>query len=69
MSAEIPKLHRRLPLGAPGAFGDRPPAEAIVVLADPAVPRALSTSPPSSGEPACVERWEAFPVLSRFDIV
>lgn len=36
MSAEILKLHRRLPLGETECFGDRPPAEVLVVLADPA---------------------------------
>lgn len=36
MSAEIPKLHRRVPLGDPGSFGDRPPAQVVVVLDDPA---------------------------------
>lgn len=36
MSAEVPKLHRRLPLGEAECFGDRPPAEVVVILSDPA---------------------------------
>ncbi len=67
MSAEIPTLHRRLPLGDAAIAGDRPPAEVIVVIADPI---AFLTPPrPDSvpGAPPLDDRSIAFEALSRFE--
>jgi hypothetical protein len=69
MSAEVPKLHHRLLLEDPSAFGDRPPVEAVVLLADPAALHVLTPSSYIDGEPALDERSIAFPALSRFDFV
>jgi hypothetical protein len=69
MSAEVPKLHRRLPLGDPYFNGDRPPAEVVVVLADPAV---LPPSPARRKTDRALpldDHAMAFPALSRFDFV
>lgn len=70
MSAEVPKLHRRVPLGDAAVAGDRPPAQVVVVIADPA---AFLTPPrPAAsvlGGPALDERLMAFEALSRFEYV
>lgn len=69
MSAEVPKLHRRLPLGEPEFFGERPPAEVEVTLADPAI---LLPPPPetsATAQPPIDDRAMAFPALHRFEYV
>jgi hypothetical protein len=69
VSAEVPKLHRRLPLGEAACFGDRPPAEALVVLADPAGLLPLPYLAPVSGESAVDDRAMAFQAVHRFEYV
>jgi hypothetical protein len=69
MSAEVPKLHRRLPLGDPGFCGDRPPAEVVVVLADPAMLLPPPPVPSTAAEPFIDDRSMAFPALHRFEYV
>jgi hypothetical protein len=70
MSAEVPKLHRRVPLGDAAVAGDRPPAQAVIVIADPvaflAPPRRKAEV---RGAPALDERAMAFEAWSRFDYV
>lgn len=72
MSAEVPKLHRRLPLGEVEFFGDRPPAEVDVVLSDPAMrlPYPSLTLVPDERRKAPIDdRAMAFPALSRYEYV
>lgn len=69
MSAEVPKLHRRLPLGDPEFFGDRPPAEVEVTLADPAILLPSSSVKPPGAPPLLDDRAMAFPALHRFEYV
>ncbi|HKZ12783.1 MAG TPA: hypothetical protein VJL81_02950 [Solirubrobacterales bacterium] len=72
MSAEVPKLHRRLPLGEIEHFGDRPPAEVLVVLSDPAgrLPfPSLASVGDERNAPHIDDCTIAFPALHRFEYV
>jgi hypothetical protein len=69
MSAEVPKLHCHLPLGDPGSFGDRPPAQVVVVLADPAVLLPHPSLSPIAPELPIDDRSMAFPAEHRFEYV
>ena len=69
MSAEVPKLHHRLLLEDPAAFTDRPPVEAVVLLADPAAAPAASPAWYLRLDRPRYERSIAFPALGRFDYV
>ena len=69
MSAEVPKLQHRFSLAAPGAFGDRPPAEAVVVFADPALLFPLPPLPSAPGELSLDDRAMAFKAWHRFEYV
>jgi hypothetical protein len=68
VSAEVPKLQHRFSLGDPAIAGDRPPAEVIVVLADPAA----FLPPQSSSRPAVStlnDHSMAFEAVGRFEYV
>lgn len=72
MSAEVPKLHRRLQLGEVEFFGDRPPAEVDVVLSDPAVRLpypSLSLVEERRRGPLIDDQSMAFPALHRYEYV
>lgn len=72
MSAEVPKLHRRLPLGEVEFFGDRPPAEVLVVLADPAMRLpypSLALVGDERAAPPIDDHSMAFPALHRYEYV
>lgn len=69
MSAEVPKLHHRIPLGEPGPVGDRPPAEVIVLLVDPAAVHSLPPATYMGGDPSFDQRSIAFGALGRFEYV
>jgi hypothetical protein len=69
VSAEVPKLQHRLSLAAPGACGDRPPAEAVVVLADPALLSLLTPLPSVPGGISLDDRAMAFKAWHRFEYV
>jgi hypothetical protein len=69
MSAEVPKLHHRLSLGPPAALGDRPPAEMVILIADPALFVAPRTSSPQGDERSVASRSMAFEAVHRFEFV
>jgi hypothetical protein len=69
VSAEVPKLQHRLLLADPDAFGDRPPAEVIVVLPDPAVIRRLRFFAAEPAPPRRDDRAMAFKPWHRFEYV
>jgi hypothetical protein len=69
VSAEVPKLQHRLALGAPEPFSDRPPAEVLVVLADPAAFLPPPPVAPVPGEPSLDERAMAFKAWHRLEYV
>jgi hypothetical protein len=69
MSAEVPKLQRRLPLGDAACFGDRPPAEMVVVLAEAVALGVRPYLPVTAGKTAIDHSAIAFPAKSRFEYV
>ena len=69
MSAEVPKLHRRLSLGDPAIAGDRPPAQVVVVIADPVAFLLPPSSSPAPDAPTPDDRSMAFEAVGRFEYV
>ncbi len=69
MSAEVPKLHRRLPLEDSGAFSGRPPVEVVVVLAEAEAFLPTPSSSPASRQFSFDDRTMAFPAVHRFEFV
>ena len=69
MSAEVPKLHRRLSLGDPVGCGDRPPAEVLVVLPEPVAPLPPRSRSSTGAELPISDRSMAFHAVHRFEYV
>jgi len=69
VSAEVPKLYRRLPLEDKGAFKGRPPVEVVVLLTDPVASLPTPSSSPVDDKPSFDDRTIAFPAVHRFEFV
>jgi hypothetical protein len=72
MSAEVPKVYRRVSLGDAAIAGDRPPAQAVVVIADPVAflaPRRPGTKVAGGPNVEPDDPSIAFEALSRFEYV
>jgi hypothetical protein len=69
VSAEVPKLQHRLALENSDPFEDRPPAEVVVMLADPAALSPLLRPPLAPAEPSLDDREMAFKAWHRFEYV